>query len=156
MGKAIAKRENYTLIPNQELIGLGLANIAGSFFSAFPVTGGFSRSAVNYQAGARTLLAAMITASLILLTLLFFTSLFYYLPHAVLAAIIMVAVYGLIDVKEAIHLFSISQTDGWIWLITFLATLLLGIEQGIFAGLVVSFILKQIWKGKSQVANESA
>ncbi|GAB3800302.1 SulP family inorganic anion transporter [Virgibacillus kimchii] len=141
MGKAIAAKEKYKIEPNKELVGLGLANVGGSFFSAYPVTGGFSRSAVNYESGARTPLASIITAILIILTLLFFTDYFYYLPNAVLAAIIMVAVYGLIDVKEARHLFKIRSADGWTWAVTFLATLLIGIEQGILVGLAFSLII---------------
>lgn len=82
--------DEYKLDPNQELIGLGMGNIVGSFFSSFPTTGGFSRSAVNEQLGARTNLTSIISASLVALTLLFLTPLFYYLPNAILAAIIMV------------------------------------------------------------------
>ncbi|WP_070119310.1 SulP family inorganic anion transporter [Bacillus marinisedimentorum] len=134
MAKAIATKEKYKISSNQELSGLGLANIGASIFSGYPVTGGFSRSAVNYQAGAKTPLASIITAVLIMLTLLFFTPLFYFLPNAVLAAIIMVAVYGLIDFKEARILFHIRKIDGLTWVITFLGTLLLGIEQGILIG----------------------
>lgn len=141
MGKAIAAKEKYKIEPNKELVGLGLANIGGSFFSAYPVTGGFSRSVVNYESGARTPLASIITAVLIILTLLFFIDFFYYLPNAVLAAIIMVAVYGLIDIKEARHLFKIRSADGWTWAVTFLATLLIGIEQGILVGLAFSLII---------------
>ena len=141
MAKAIAAKEKYKVVANKELIGLGLANIGGSFFSAYPVTGGFSRSAVNYQSGARTPMASVITAFLILLTLLFFTSLFNYLPNAVLAAIIMVAVYGLIDVKEAKHLFKVRSVDGWTWVITFVATLVIGIELGILVGVGFSLII---------------
>lgn len=145
MAKAIATKEKYKVVPNQELVGLGVANIGGSFFSAYPVTGGFSRSAVNYQAGARTPLASMITAIIIILTLLFFTGLFYYLPNAVLAAIIMVAVYGLIDIKEAKYLFKVKKIDGWTWVITFIATLTLGIEEGIITGVAFSLIVF-IWR----------
>lgn len=141
MAKAIAAKEKYKITPNRELTGLGLANIGGAFFSGYPVTGGFSRSAVNYQSGAKTPLASLITAVLILLTLLFFTGAFYYLPNAVLAAIIMVAVYSLIDVKEAKHLFAVKKVDGWTWLITFAATLLIGIEQGILIGVGFSLML---------------
>jgi sulfate permease, SulP family len=141
MAKAIAAKEKYKVVANKELIGLGLANIGGSFFSAYPVTGGFSRSAVNYQSGARTPMASVITAILIFLTLLFFTSLFYYLPNAVLAAIIMVAVYGLIDIKEAKHLFKVRSVDGWTWVITFVATLVIGIELGILVGVGFSLII---------------
>lgn len=141
MAKAIANKEKYKVEPNKELIGLGLANVAGSFFSAFPVTGGFSRSAVNYQAGAKTPLASMITAVLITTILLFFTKLFYFLPNAVLAAIIIVAVYSLIDIKEAIYLFSIKRLDGWTWVITFIGTLIIGVEQGILVGFAFSIIV---------------
>ncbi|MGM0896304.1 MAG: SulP family inorganic anion transporter [Bacillota bacterium] len=141
MAKAIASKEKYKIDPNRELVGLGLANVGGSFFAGYPVTGGFSRSAVNYQAGARTPLASIITAFLIILTLLFFTGLFYYLPNAVLAAIIMVAVYSLIDVKEAAYLFKVNRVDGITWALTFLATLVIGIEQGIIVGAVFALLV---------------
>lgn len=141
IAKAIASKENYQVDANKELRALGLANIVGSFFSSYPVTGGFSRSAVNYQSGARTGLASMITVFLIFLTLLFFTPVFYYLPRTVLAAIIMMAVFGLIDVKEAKRLFQLKKVDGWTLLITFVATLVLGIEDGILLGVAVSLLV---------------
>jgi len=145
VAKSIANREKYKVDANKELVGLGLANVAGSMFSAYPVTGGFSRSAVNYQSGARTPLASIITAVLIVMTLLFFTPLFYYLPNAVLAAIVMVAVYGLIDFMEPVKLFKVKKVDGWTLLITFAATLLIGIEQGILVGAAFSLALF-IWR----------
>ncbi len=145
MAKAIAAKEKYKVDSNKELVGLGLANVGGAFFSAYPVTGGFSRSAVNYQSGARTPLASVITAILILITLLFLTDLFYFLPKAVLAAIIMVAVYSLIDIKELKYLFKIRKLDAITWIITFIATLVIGIEQGILIGVVFS-LLVFIWK----------
>lgn len=145
VAKSIASKEKYKVEANKELVGLGLANVAGSIFSGYPVTGGFSRTAVNYQAGAKTPLASIITAILIILTLLFFTPLFYYLPKAVLAAIIMVAVYGLIDLKEPRHLFQIKPIDGWTLVLTFAATLILGIETGILVGAAFS-LLVFIWR----------
>ncbi|SIS49431.1 SulP family inorganic anion transporter [Salimicrobium flavidum] len=141
VAKAIASKEKYKVESNRELTGLGAANIVGSFFSASPVTGGFSRTAVNYQAGAKSGLASIITALLIMITLLFFTDWFYYLPNAVLAAIIMVAVFGLIDVKEAKHLFRIKKADGWILVLTFAATLVTGIESGILIGAGAALLL---------------
>ena len=142
VAKAIqAKHKNYKVIPNQELIALGLANVGGSFFQAYPTTGGFSRTAVNDQAGARTGLAAIISAALILLTLLFLTPLFFYLPQAILASVIMVAVFGLIDIKEAVHLWHANRTDFFMLIVTFLATLSLGIEQGIGVGVVLSLVM---------------
>ena len=141
VAKAIAAREKHKVDSDQELRALGLANIFGSFFSAYPVTGGFSRSAVNYQSGARTGLASILTALLIIVTLLFLTPLFYYLPQAVLAAIVMVAVFGLIDVKEAVHLFKVKKADGWVLLVTFITTLTLGVERGILLGVAFSLLL---------------
>lgn len=139
VAKAIRnKHKDYDVVPNQELVALGLSNIGGSIFQGYPVTGGFSRTAVNDQAGAKTGLAAIISALLIILTLLFLTPLFYYLPKAILASVIMVAVFGLIDIKEAQHLWKTDRTDFWMLMVTFLATLSLGIEQGIGIGVILS------------------
>ncbi|NNC82366.1 MAG: solute carrier family 26 protein [Flavobacteriales bacterium] len=139
VAKAIqAKHKDYEVSANQELIGLGLANVFGAFFKAFPVTGGFSRTAVNDQAGAKTGLASIVSALLIILTLLFLTEYFYYLPKAILAAIIMVAVFGLIDIKEAKHLWSTDRMDFWLFMITAIGTLSLGIEEGILLGVALS------------------
>ena len=136
-----SKHKTYDIEPNQELIGLGMANIVGSFFSAFPVTGGFSRTAVNDQAGAKSGVAAIVSALLVMLTLLFLTSYFYYLPKAVLAAIIMVAVFGLIDVQEAKHLWTADKHDFAAFMVTFLATIFISIEMGILVGVGVSILL---------------
>jgi len=141
VAKWIATREKYRIDANRELVGLGLANVVAGLFSGYPVTGGFSRTAVNYQAGARTPLAAVFTAALVLLTLLFLTPLFTHLPNAVLAAIIMVAVIGLIDFREARHLFTVKKADGWIFVVTFLVTLSLGMDKGLVAGIVFSLAL---------------
>ncbi len=142
VAKAVqSKHKNYQVVPNQELIALGMANIGGSFFQAFPTTGGFSRTAVNDQTGAKTGMASIISASLIALTLLYLTPLFYYLPKAILASVIMVAVFGLIDFKEAKHLWHTDRGDFAMMLITFLGTLALGIEEGILIGVVLSLAL---------------
>ena len=139
VAKAIqSKHRNYKVVANQELIALGLANVGGAFLQSYPVTGGFSRTAVNDQAGAKTGMASIISALLIVLTLLFLTPLFYFLPNAILASVIMVAVFGLIDVKEAIHLWHADRSDFWMLVITFVATLGLGIEQGVGVGVLLS------------------
>ncbi len=139
VAKAIqAKHKNYKVDANQELVALGLANIGGSFFQAYPTTGGFSRTAVNDQAGAKTGMSSIISALLIALTLLFLTPLFYYLPNAILASVIMVAVFGLIDIKEPLHLWKADRSDFWMLIITFIGTLALGIEQGILIGVALS------------------
>ncbi|MCB0570948.1 MAG: solute carrier family 26 protein [Phaeodactylibacter sp.] len=139
VAKAIqAKHKNYKVDANQELIALGIANIGGAFFQAYPTTGGFSRTAVNDQAGAKTGMAAIISALLIGLTLLFLTPLFYYLPNAILASVIMVAVFGLIDIKEAVHLWHADRSDFWMLIVAFVGTLALGIEEGILIGVALS------------------
>lgn len=136
-----SKHKNYEVIANKELIALGLANVGGSFLQAYPVTGGFSRTAVNDQAGAKTGMAAVISALLIVLTLLFLTPLFYYLPLTILASVIMVAVFGLIDFKEPKHLWHANRSDFWMLVATFIGTLLLGIEEGIGIGVILSLAM---------------
>lgn len=136
-----SKHKDYELISNQELIALGLANVGGSFLQSYPVTGGFSRTAVNDQAGAKTGMAAIISAILIVLTLLFLTPLFYYLPQTILASVIMVAVFGLIDFKEPKHLWHANRSDFWMLVATFFGTLLLGIEEGIGIGVFLSIAM---------------
>lgn len=142
VAKAIqAKHKNeYQIDANQELIGLGLGNVVGSFFGSFPTTGGFSRSAVNEQAGARTNMAAIISASLVALTLLFLTPLFYYLPKSILASIIMVAVFGLIDIKYPKFLWKTRKEDFIMLLIAFLVTLAVGIKEGIGLSVAISLV----------------
>ncbi len=141
VSKFIAARKKYRIDANIELRALGLANTAASFFSGYPVTGGFSRTAVNFHAGARTNLSSVVTAVLIILTLLFFTPLFYYLPNAVLASVIVVAVLSLIDLEGARHLFRVKRTDGWTFVITLLVTLFVGVQQGIVVGVVFSLLI---------------
>lgn len=139
ISKAIQlKKRNYRVSANKELIGLGFANISGSLFGSFPVSGGFSRTAVNEQAGANTNLSSWISAALVGLTLLFFTPLFYNLPKAILAAIIMVAVFGLIDVKTAVLLFKTNKKDFAMLMATFISTLVFGVQIGILTGVVLS------------------
>ena len=142
VAKAIqTKHRDYKVVPNQELVSLGLSNIVGSFFQSYPTTGGFSRTAVNDQAGAKTGLAALISAVLIVITLLFLTPYFYNLPKAILASVIMVAVFGLIDYREAIQLWKSNRLDFWMLIATFLATLILGVEMGIGLGVVLSLAM---------------
>ncbi len=145
VAKYVAARSDYTVDPNRELHGLGAANLVSSLFSGYPVTGGFSRTAVAYQVGARTQRASIVTAIGIVLTLLVLTPLFYYLPNAVLAAVIVVAVAGLVDYREAIRLFRIKRADGLTFLLTFVCTLVVGIDQGLLIGLAFSLGLF-IWR----------
>lgn len=145
VAKALASKRRQAIDPNQELIALGAANIAAGLFSGYPVTGGFARSVVNFQAGAITGLASLVTAAAIGLILLFFTPLFYFLPQAVLAATVIVAVFGLVDLKEPRHIWQANRGDAVTWGVTFAAVLLLGIETGIFVGVGVSLAL-YLWR----------
>lgn len=138
VAKVYAARQGYDVCANRELMGLGAANLIGACFQAFPVTGGFSRTAVNAQAGARTVLAGVFSAVIIGLTLVFLTDLFHYLPNAALAAIVLVAVASLLDWREARYLWRTDRRDFAMLLITFAATLALGIETGILVGVLVS------------------
>ena len=141
VAKTYASRHRYDVDANQELKALGVANLAGSLFQAFPVTGGFSRTAVNDQAGAHSQLASIVSAGVIAVTLIALTPLFYYLPKAVLAAIIVVAVASLVDVKGARQLWRVDRRDFGLMTATFAATLALGIEEGIVAGVLLSLVV---------------
>jgi len=142
IGKSLeAKQDEYKLRPNQELIALGLSNIIGSWFKAYPSTSSFSRSAINQESGATTGMASLVSVVIVLLTLLFLTPLFYHLPKTVLAAIIIVAVFGLVNIKEAIFLWKANNLDFWLLVITFFSTLLFGIEYGIMIGVGLSLII---------------
>ncbi|MDA0873901.1 MAG: solute carrier family 26 protein, partial [Bacteroidetes bacterium] len=140
VAKSFAAKHGERIDPSQELTALGMANVVGSFFLSYPAAGGFGRTAVNAQAGARTPLASMISAVIVSLTLLFLTSLFTFLPNALLAAIILVAVAGLIDLKEVRFLWGANRTDLALLVSTFSATLFLGIEEGILIGVALSML----------------
>jgi len=134
-------KAEYEINANQELVGLGMANVIGSFFRTFPATASFSRSAVNESSGAKTTLASMIAALIVILALLFLMPVFQYLPHAVLGAIIFVAVLGLIDIKLAKSLWNTDRYDFVMLLSSFLGTLILGIEWGIGFGILISLLV---------------
>ncbi len=147
-----AKHGNYQIRPNQEFLALGLSKIAGSFFQALPTSGSFTRSAVNNDSGAVSGIASLITALIIGLTLLFLTPLFYFLPKAVLAAIILLSVLGLFDWKEIKHLWKNYKSDFFMMLATFLITLIFGIEEGVFSGVILSIIMVLYKSSRPHVA----
>ncbi|HMB92598.1 MAG TPA: sulfate permease, partial [Rhodothermales bacterium] len=140
LGKVFAARHRYTIQPNQEFFAIGAANLAGSLFRGIPISGSFSRTAINADAGARTPLANVCAALLIALTLLFLTSLFTHLPIPMLAAIIIVAAIGLFDFKEILALWRIKRMDGGIAALTFLVTLFVGIQEGVLTGVTASVV----------------
>ncbi|ERN05937.1 sulfate transporter 4.1, chloroplastic [Amborella trichopoda] len=134
IAKALAAKNGYELDANQELFGLGVANICGSFFSAYPTTGSFSRSAVNNESGAKTGLSGIIMGIIVGCALLFLTPLFSDIPQSALAAIVVSAVMGLVDYEEAIFLWRVNKKDFLLWIITSITTLFLGIEIGVLVG----------------------
>lgn len=146
------KYRNYEVNANKEFIALGLAKIIGTFFQGNLVSGSYSRSAINADAGAKTNISAFFSSALILLTLLFLTPLLYYLPKAVLAAIILVSVLSLIKIKEAITYVKIKIDDFVIMMITFLVSLIVNIETGILSGVLLSFVLLQYRSATPHVA----
>lgn len=145
VAKSLASKRRQKVDANQELVALGAANFGATFTGGYPVTGGVSRSVVNFAAGANTGLASLITAGLIAITVIFLVPLFYYLPKTILAAIIMVAVFGLIDLKTLSHVWKYNKADGLSLLITFGAVLAVGVEMGILVG-VAATVLLFLWR----------
>jgi len=135
-----AKHKDHQVNPDQELIALGLAKVGGAFFQAIPISGSFSRSAINSESDAKTTLSSLISVVLIVMSLLFLTDIFYYLPKAVLSAIILLAVINLFDIKEAKHLWKTDRKDLVMMLVTFVFTLFLGMELGVLSGVVLSIL----------------
>jgi SulP family sulfate permease len=143
ISRALAAKTREKLDPNQELIGQGLANIVGSFFQSYVVSGSFSRSAVAARVGARTGFYAVVSALGVLLVILFFTDYLYHLPKAVLAAIVMSAVFGLIDFKSMLHAWKVRRVDGIVGVTTFITTLILApkLADGVLVGVAFTILL---------------
>lgn len=134
------KKDAGSLKPNQELIALGASKFIGAFFHAYPTSSSFSRSAVNKQSGTQTNVATIFTVTLIILTLLFLTPYFYFLPKAALAAIIIVAIIGLMDFKYLRRLWTIDKRDFLMFAVTGLVTFLVGVQEGIITGVILSIM----------------
>ncbi|KAK8952930.1 putative sulfate transporter 4.2 [Platanthera guangdongensis] len=134
IAKALAAKNGYELDSNQELFGLGMANICGSFFSAYPSTGSFSRSAVNHESGAKTGLSGIVTGITMGCALYFMTPMFQDIPQCALAAIVISVGISLVDYEEALFLWRVEKKDFLLWTITCVMTLFLGIEIGVLVG----------------------
>jgi SulP family sulfate permease len=139
--RALAQAHRYEIDPRQELLGLGAANLAAAVFQAYPVAGGLSQSSVNDKAGARTPLALVFASATIGLCLMFLTGMLANLPTVVLAAIVLVAVKGLVNVRELRHVWRVSRLEFAVSMIAFAAVLLLGILKGVMVAVVVSLLL---------------
>lgn len=140
LGRTFAKRNNYVIDANHELVAIGASNFLGSLFQSIPVSGSFSRSAASEQANVQTPLANIITSAVIIATLLLLTPVFYYLPMPILAAIIIVSALNLIDIGEFKFLFSTKKSEGFIAIFTAVCTLFIGIQEGILLGVVASMV----------------
>ena len=143
LGKSYAAKHDYQIKPNRELFAIGTANIAGAFFQSYPVSGSFSRTAINEQAGAVSPRSNVFAALLIALTLLVLTPLLFYLPIPILASIIMVAAFGMIDIKGMHKVYTIRRSEGALAIVTFVITLFFGLQAGIVTGIVASVVLRE-------------
>ncbi len=143
IAKAMAAKTGQRLDPNQELVGQGLANLLGCIGKSYPVSGSFSRSAVNLQAGAVTGFSSVFTSLAVVIMLLFLTPLLYHLPQSVLAAVIMMAVIGLLNVSGFIHAWKAQRADGIISILSFVCTLVFAphLDKGIMVGVVLSLLV---------------
>jgi high affinity sulfate transporter 1 len=139
--RTLAQANGYEIDPRQELLGLGAANLAASFFQAFPVAGGLSQSSVNDKAGAKTPLALVFASVTIALCLMFLTGMLSNLPNVVLAAIVLVAVKGLINIRELRHVWRVSRFEFAVSMVAFAAVLFLGILKGVIVAVLVSLLL---------------
>jgi SulP family sulfate permease len=141
IGRSLAAKGGYRIDGNQEFIGQGLSNIAGSFFSGYVATGSFNRSGLNFQAGARTPLAAVIAGFLLMVIVLLVAPLASYLPKAAMAGILFMVAWGLIDFKEMGHILHASKREIGVLTVTLLSALFLELEFAIFAGVLLSLVL---------------
>jgi SulP family sulfate permease len=141
IGRSLAARGGYRIDGNQEFIGQGLSNIAGAFFSGYVATGSFNRSGVNYEAGARTPLAAILAGLFLMIIVLFVAPYAAFLPKAAMAGILFLVAWGLIDFKEIRHILHASKRETSVFLVTFLSALFLELEFSIFAGVLLSLVL---------------
>lgn len=160
ISRALAAKTREKLDSNQELVGQGLANIVGSFFQSYVVSGSFSRSAVAARSGARTGFYAIVSAMGVLFVMLFMTEYLYHLPKAILAAIVMSAVFSLIDIKSMIHAWCVRRGDGVVGLVTFAATLILApkLANGVLAGVALTILmyLAGSMKPRSEIMGRTA
>lgn len=140
VARVYAKRAKYPLHADREFLALAAANSLAGLFQGYPVAGGLSRTAVNAQAGAQTGLSAIVTSAAVLAALLFLTPLFSDLPQAALAAIIVTAVFGLVEFRQARERFRVQKSEGILLVLSFLATLSFGIMKGLIAGILASLV----------------
>ena len=140
IGRSIATKTNQRINPSQEFVGQGASNIVGSFFSSYASSGSFTRTGVNYEAGARTPLSAILAALILMLIVLLVAPLISYLPMAAMAGVILLVAYNLIDFNNIKKTFAFSRSESVIFTATFLATLLFELEFAIYLGVLLSLM----------------
>ena len=141
ISRSVATKSYQRIKPSQEFVGQGLSNIIGSFFSSYASSGSFTRTGINYEAGARTPLSAIFSALILVLIVLLVAPLMKYLPLAAMAGVILLVAYNLIDFQHIKKTFKFSKSEASIFLVTFLSTLLLELEFAIYLGVLLSLML---------------
>jgi len=152
IAKSLASKHKYELSAGQELFALGLSNVFGSLTSSYPVTGSFSRSAVNNTTGAKTNFAGIITALVVIIVLVALTEVFQFLPKFCLAAIVIASVTNLVDIKEFRYLWKVKKPDCLLWVLAFLGTLFLGVQNGLLGAVGASLVLVIYESVRPQIA----
>lgn len=140
IARVIASQTRQPLDSNQEFVGQGFANLASGFFSGYPVSGSFTRSAVNFEAGARTAMASVMAGLMVLAGMLLLAPLGRYIPLAALAGVLILTAFGLIDIPEMKRIWRSGHADRWIMVATLLATLLLPLQYAVLSGIAVSLV----------------
>jgi SulP family sulfate permease len=146
IARAIALKTKDQFNANQEFIGQGLANICGSFFSAYPASGSFNRTGVNLGSGAKTPLSAICAAVFLLVLLVFVSPLAKYIPYVVIAALLLVVAWNLIDVKQIRHEIRMGKEEWIPMLVTGIATITIPLEWAILGGILTSVVVKRLFK----------
>ncbi|MCB9789025.1 MAG: sulfate permease [Deltaproteobacteria bacterium] len=152
LGKALARTDGYAIRPNRELVALGLSNLAGSLFRALPISASFSRTALNTDAGARTPLSNAFAAGVVALGLTLLAGTLAHIPKPALAAIIMVASFGMVDLSGTADLFRLRRAEGYVALTTLASTLLIGVEEGVFIGVFASMLVLLYRQSRPHIA----
>uniref|UniRef100_A0A2C9M0J5 STAS domain-containing protein n=1 Tax=Biomphalaria glabrata TaxID=6526 RepID=A0A2C9M0J5_BIOGL len=141
IGKFFARVNRYKLDPNQELLSYGICNLVNAFFQGYTITGAFSRTAINAQCWVKTTLGSIFTGIIVIIALSFMTPIFYYIPKCALAGVIMAAVLAMVDVNTFVTMYKANKVDVFPYLVTFAATLLIGVQWGIFVGIGLSLLI---------------
>ena len=146
IARAIALKTKDNFNANQEFIGQGLANVCGAFFSAYPASGSFNRTGVNLASGAKTPLSAICAAAFLVILLAFVSSLAKHIPYVVIAALLLVVAWNLIDLKQIRHEIRMGRNEWIPMLVTGITTITIPLEWAILGGILTSVVIKHFFK----------